>query len=145
MADTTKTIEKLEEVICKEIDETIADGKVNEPKLAVLYKAVDILKDIGEIKGHEDGYSEMGYSMRRMPGYMYDNSYARRGRDGDGDGRYSERPYYMMPYGNTYGNAYEGRGSYDNGMRQQLENLMNKTTNEQEREEIRKMLRQMDR
>lgn len=131
--DTHKTIEKLEEVICKEIDDTIADGKVNEPKLAVLDKAVDILKDLGEIKE-----KEMGYSERYMRNYPMDYPYdGRRGRDGDGDGRYYER----MPYGNAYNNYGYDRNSYENkGMMPELERMMQNAKNEQEREVIRGMM-----
>lgn len=131
MTHTHETLEKLEEVLCKEIDETIVDGKVNEPKLAVLDKAVDILKDIEEITHKGEYEANNGYS-ERYPDYMRRNSYGRYDRDYDRRSSYDYSPYE--------------RASYDNnGMRQQLEKLMQKAQTEQDRDEIREMIRKLER
>lgn len=155
MAERREVLENLLDITSKEVKETIADGKINEPKLSVLYKAVEVWDHADKILKRDQGYSEEMWNYPR----------ARRGRDGDGDGdgRYNERMPYMNgmpydrgsygnygnnmygnPYGNPYGNQYDN--SYDNdGMRQKLEKLMQKAQTEQDREEIRNMIRQLER
>ena len=83
-----------------EIKELNKKGDISPTELERAYKAVDIIKDIKTIEAMEDaGYSNArgnsydGQSNRMYPSYYYDEpgmSNARRGRDGDGDGRYSE-------------------------------------------------------
>ena len=90
-----------------EIKELNKKGDISPTELERAYKAVDIIKDIKTIEAMEDaGYSNArgnsynsydGQSNRMYPGYYYDEpgmSNARRGRDGDGDGRYSEDSSY---------------------------------------------------
>ena len=89
-----------------EIKELNKKGDISPTELERAFKAVDIIKDIKTIEAMEgagysrdssysyDNMSRDGYSQRMMyPGYYYDEpgmSRARAGRDGDGDGRYSE-------------------------------------------------------
>ena len=86
-----------------EIKELNKKGDISPTELERAYRAVDIIKDIKTIEAMEDagrsydGMSRDGYSQRMYPGYYYDEpgmSNARRGRDGDGDGRYSEEGSY---------------------------------------------------
>jgi len=81
-----------------EIKELNKKGDISPTELERAYRAVDIIKDIKTIEAMEEaGYSNDGYSQRMYPGYYYDEpgmSNARRGRDGDGDGRYSEDSSY---------------------------------------------------
>lgn len=87
-----------------EIRELNKKGDISPTELDRAYKAVDIIKDIKTIEAmeqsggsfnysNEDGYSRRGsyenYSNNSYNSYE-GNSNARRGRDGDGDGRYSE-------------------------------------------------------
>lgn len=82
----------------KEIDGIVKKGSLTPQELESLYKAIDVLKDICEIKEKEemmddDGYSERGYSMGwphhndryyDIHSYRNGNSYKR-----DSMGRYS--------------------------------------------------------
>ena len=101
--------------LCENLKDDIKElnkkGDISPTELERAYKAVDIIKDIKTIEAMEDaGGSSAGgsyddYSRRyyRDGGsYRDDGSYnsyegtsnARRGRDGDGDGRYSEEGSY---------------------------------------------------
>jgi len=98
--------------LCESLKEDIKElnkkGDISPTELDRAYKAVDIIKDIKTIEAMEDaGYSYASsyddYSQRyARDGRMSNNSYnsydgmsnARRGRDGDGDGRYSEDASY---------------------------------------------------
>lgn len=87
-----------------EIKELNKKGDISPTELERAYKAVDIIKDIKTIEAMEDaGYSNASsyddYSRRYYRDEASYNSYdgmsnARRGRDGDGDGRYSEEGSY---------------------------------------------------
>lgn len=84
-----------------EIKELNKKGDISPTELQRAYQAVDIIKDIKTIEAMEDaGYSNASsyddYSRRYYrDGNSYDGmSNARRGRDGDGDGRYSEEGSY---------------------------------------------------
>lgn len=88
------------EMLDDELKEIVKKGDISPTELDRAYKAVDIIKDIKTIEAMED-YSYDDYSRRNS--YDGDNmsynmsrdmSYARRGRDGDGDGRYSEDASY---------------------------------------------------
>lgn len=85
------------EMLDDELREVVKKGDMSPTELDRVYKAVDIIKDIKTIEAMED-YSYDDYSRRNSydgDNMSYnmsrDNSYTRRGRDGDGDGRYSER------------------------------------------------------
>ena len=85
------------ELLEDELHDIVRKGEISSTELEGAYKAVDIIKDIKTIEAMED-YSYDDYSRRNSydgENMSYnmsrDNSYARRGRDGDGDGRYSER------------------------------------------------------
>ena len=83
-----------------EIKELTKKGDISPTELDRAYKAVDIIKDVKTIEAMQDaGSSYEGGQSNRMPYpyYYYDEpgvSNARRGRDGDGDGRYSEDGSY---------------------------------------------------
>ena len=102
--------------ICKKEDITTMD-------LDNMYKMVDIVKDITTVeamhKAEQDGYSR-DYSRDYSRGYSEDyanayGSYARRGRDGDGDGRYSEDGSYRR---GSYDRGYSRHGKEENTLRQ---------------------------
>ena len=86
-----------------EIKELNKKGDISPTELERAYKAVDIIKDIKTIEAMEDAGGSYDYSNDNYSRRMYRdgasnasyNSYdgmsnARRGRDGNGDGRYSE-------------------------------------------------------
>ena len=107
----------MKEVLTDQVKKISRKGDAISPQeLDNAYKAVDIIKDIETIyamkKAEEEGYSNAdeysgrSYNYSQDP-YSYDGSYdgrsyasynsyersmdGRRGMDGDGDGRYSER------------------------------------------------------
>lgn len=98
--------------LCENLKDEIKDlnkkGDISPTELDRAFKAVDIIKDIKTIEAMEQSsgnsydYSNDNYSRRGSYDNYSNNSYnsyasyesgmsnARRGRDGDGDGRYSE-------------------------------------------------------
>jgi len=91
--------------LCENLQDQIKElnkkGDISPTELERAYKAVDIIKDIKTIEAMEEAGSSYDmsyddYSRRyyRDGGNSYENSNARRGRDGDGDGRYSEEGSY---------------------------------------------------
>ena len=96
--------------LCERLDdelrEIVKQGDMSPTELDRVYKAVDIIKDIKTIEAMED-YSYDDYSRRNYydgDNMSYNMSMARRGRDGDGDGRYSED--------GSYRRGRDGRGRY---------------------------------
>lgn len=140
-----RVYDKIHDMLCDELEEIAEKKELTTNSLEVLYKGVDILKDISTIKameqeyGDHDGYSrDGGYSngyWNRMPYYMYDdgmttrdNSYARgRGANAprDARGRYSN-------------------DGYSGDTKEELKQMMNRATNDREREAIRKALDSMN-
>ena len=146
-----KVYDQIKDMLCDELEEIAKKKELTTNSLEVLYKGVDILKDISTIKAMEQEYPEEGYSrdggysqgyFGRMPYYMYDeapgNSYARgRGRYANRDsmGRYSSE-------GSSYG---DHMGGYSGDTREELQRIMNSAQNDREREAIRKALDSMNR
>ena len=63
-----KILDKLEERLCRDIEESLHDEKITPATMEMLDKAVDIIKDITTIEAMEeygDDYSEMSYARRR--------------------------------------------------------------------------------
>lgn len=145
-AQDMKVYDQIKDMLCDELEEIAKKKELTTNSLDVLYKGVDILKDISTIKAMEQEYPEEGYSRDsgysqgyygRMPYYMYDDgsSYARgRGSNAQRDsrGRYSSDGYSR--------NSYDG---YSGDTREELSRLMNQAQNEKEREAIRKALDSM--
>ena len=144
-----KVYEQIKDMLCDELEEIAKKKELTTNSLDVLYKGVDILKDISTIKAMEQEYPEEGYSRdgysqgyyARHPFYMYDdgnmvhdgNSYAR-GRNArrDSMGRYSSD-------GRSYDYGYSG------DTKEELQRIMNMAQTDREREAIRKALDSMNR
>lgn len=142
-----KVYEQIKDMLCDELEGIAKKKELTTSSLDVLYKGVDILKDISTIEameqeyGHDEGYSGGYYG--RMPYYMYDdgmggqgNSYARgRGSNArrDSMGRYSSegRSYDYM------------HNDYSGDTKEELQRLMNSAQNDREREAIRRALDSM--
>ena len=150
-----KVYEQIHDMLCDELEEIAKKKELTTNSLEVLYKGIDILKDISTIKAMEqeypdEGYSKDGYSQGygrgyygRMPYYMYDDgvtqgtSYARgRGSNANRDamGRYASE-----------GRSYDYSGNYSGDTKEELQRLMNTAQNDREREAIRKALDSMNR
>ena len=134
--------------LCENLKEDIKElnkkGDISPTELERAYKAVDIIKDIKTIEAMEEsgssyarggsydggsynsyeGNSRDGGQSNRMPYpmYYYDEpgtSHARRGRDGDGDGRYSEaRGRDAMGRYTSRDGGYSGHDEKEQMMRQ---------------------------
>lgn len=116
-----------------EIKELNKKGDISPTELERAYKAVDIIKDIKTIEAMEEAGNSYDSSYDYSRRYYRDggsyNSYeggmsnARRGRDGDGDGRYSEDGSYrrgrdsMGRYASREG-GYSGHEEKEQMMRQ---------------------------
>jgi len=129
----------IKDLIDDELKEISKKGELTDTDLENVYKMVDICKDITTIEAMKESrysrdYSSENYPMSNDGSYRsyrgsYEGSYARRGRDGDGDGRYSERGGYS--------------GHTTEQTREKLEAMMHKAGSEQERESIRRILDQL--
>ena len=153
-----KVYEQIKDMLCDELEEIAKKKELTSNSLEVLYKGVDILKDIKTIESMEmefpsEGYSQDGYSRdggysqgggywNRMPVYAYDDgmghSFARgRGSNArrDSMGRYS-----------SDGRSYDySRDGYSGDTKEELQRIMNNAQNDREREAIRKALDSMNR
>lgn len=140
-------LHRTEELLQNGLKEINNKGELNNASLDILGKTLDAVKDLCEIKEKENpSYGRRGmWEADGSYGRMYNAG--RRGRDGDGDGRYYEgRGYdgYGNNSGGNYGNNY-GNNSYGN--QDIIENLrrdMQNASSEQEREYIRNMIRKYE-
>ena len=115
--------EELKEMLKKELKEIIKKGELSAGSLDTVDKLTHSLKSIETIMAM-DGHSHRSDST-------YDNSYARRGRDGDGDGRYSEGRYSQDR--GSY-NSYEySRDGATKAMKRKLEEMLEEPVNENTR------------
>ena len=140
-------------------------GEVTKESLDYFDKLTHSLKSLEYIMKSEDGGNSYGYSRNyaneysgegysraryRMPmggssygenSYESDASYARRGRDGDGDGRYSERGH-SMNYSER--NSYEySRHTAKEHMIQKLTDMMEDASTEEERKALKRCISQL--
>lgn len=154
-----KVYEQIKDMLCDELEEIAKKKELTTNSLEVLYKGIDILKDIKTIESMDQEYPAEGYSKDsgystnygrgywgRMPYYMYDgdmsyqsgnqgNSYARgRGANANRDsmGRYSNDGYSM-------------NDGYSGDTKEELKRLMSNAQNDRERDAIRKALDSMNR
>ena len=149
-----KTYENLRDMLEKEVMEIEKKGQLDPQSLDNIFKLMTTLKNTDKCIDYEKGGMSFGNRMsydsygRMMPRYAYDSydsydgmSMARRGRDGDGDGRYNESR------DNFRNRSYRGRESYEspNGysrdkartkMVEKLSTLMDDTMSEHERNAI---------
>lgn len=137
-----KVYDDIKNMLCDELEEIAKKKELTTNSLEVLYKGVDILKDISTIEAMEQeyGYSNDGYSGR-MPVYMYDDgsSYAR------GRGRYAQRDS-MGRYadGHDYSRDNYSREGYSrDGMKDELRMMMDRARTDKEREALRKAMDSM--
>lgn len=142
LEDELKKISKKEDLTTSDLDN--------------IYKMVDIVKDVTTVdamkKAEQEGYSR-DYARDYSRGYSEDysnayGSYARRGRDGDGDGRYSEDSSYRrgrdaMGRYTSRDDGYSGHSKEQ--MIEHLQEMMRNARNDEERESYRRAIEQMKR
>lgn len=143
-----KTYENLRDMLDREVADIEKKGSLDPQGLDNLFKLMTTIKNIDKCIDREQGGNSYSYgSYRTMPHYAYGNyydgmSHARRGRDGDGDGRYNESRDNFRDSSyrgwESYENAY-GRYSRDKAkskMVEKLTTLMDDTMSDHERNAI---------
>lgn len=90
---------KLKNMVCDELDK-IADRGLTSGNIEMVYKLVDIKKDIVTTEAmEEDNYSNRrGYSRANYP--MYENGYAHEGATYEDGNSYARRNYSRNGYSN---------------------------------------------
>lgn len=132
-----KVLYELQDLITDEIAEVVNRKTLNAETLCNLDKAVDIYKDIQVIENMDAG----GNAYETGRNYMDEWGYAEGGRSYS-DGMRRNRPMSRAR------NTGTSRGYYDNDdkqrMREHYERELRRATSEQERENIRRMMRELD-
>lgn len=135
-----RVYDQIKDMLCDELEEIAKKKELTTNSLDVIYRSVDVLKDLKTIESMEmefpsEGYSNDGYSGR-MPVYMYDDSasYAR------GRGRYAQRDS-MGRYAD--GHDYSREGYSRDGMKDELRMMMDRARTDKEREALRKAMDSM--
>ena len=121
---------ELKEKLCRELEEVARKPEMGAGDLELIHKLTDTIKNIDKIDALEDdGYSRGGdWEMEGRGRYNRGSSYARRR---DSRGRYtSDRRY--------------SRDDAKDRMIEQMEQLMNGTQNEREREIIKRAMEQLE-
>lgn len=129
---------ELKEKLCRELEEVARKPEMGAGDLELIHKLTDTIKNIDKIDALEDdGYSRGGdWEMEGRGRYNRGSSYARRKRDSMG--RYSRE---------WRDGRMDGRYSRDDAkehMIGQMEQLMNGTQNEREREIIKRAMEQLE-
>ena len=121
---------ELKEKLCRELEEVARKPEMGAGDLELIHKLTDTIKNIDKIDALEDdGYSRDGdWEMEGRGRYNRGSSYARRR---DSRGRYtSDRRY--------------SRDDAKERMIDQMEQLMNGTQNDREREIIKRAMEQLE-
>lgn len=157
-----KVLYEIQDILEDELKKICKKEEISSTDLDNIYKMVDIVKDVTTVgamqKAEQEGYSRdyardssRGYSDDYANAYGSYNSYARRGRDGDGDGRYSEDGSYRRSR-DGMGSFASRDGSYGSYSRhgkeemiEHLKEMMRNARSEDERESYRKAIEQMQR
>lgn len=121
---------ELKEKLCRELEEVARKPEMGAGDLELIHKLTDTIKNIDKIDALEDdGYSRDGdWEMEGRGRYNRGSSYARRR---DSRGRYTSDRRYSRDDAKTH-------------MIDQMEQLMNGTQNEREREIIRRAMEQLE-
>lgn len=121
---------ELKEKLCRELEEVARKPEMGAGDLELIHKLTDTIKNIDKIDALEDdGYSRGGdWEMEGRGRYNRGSSYARRR---DSRGRYTSDRRYSRDDAKTH-------------MIEQMEQMMNGTQNEREREIIKRAMDQLE-
>ena len=121
---------ELKEKLCRELEEVARKPEMGAGDLELIHKLTDTIKNIDKIDALEDGgYSRDGdWEMEGRGRYNRGSSYARRR---DSRGRYTSDRRYSRDDAKTH-------------MIEQMEQMMNGSQNEREREIIRRAMEQLE-
>ena len=89
-----KLYDEVKQLLHKEIDGIVKKGSLTPQELESLYKAIDVLKDICEIKEKESMWDEEGGYSSRMP-WTYDDRYYDIHSYKGSNSRYGQNGYSM--------------------------------------------------
>lgn len=129
----------LKEQLCKELEEYGEKGELTAGTLDVVDKLAHTIKNIDKIiekYEEEEGYSEGSYNN----GSYNDGSYGRGNRTYNIRGSYARGRNAKR---DSMG-RYSRNGSYDNGMVQELRDLMNDAPDERTRREFQSFISKME-
>lgn len=118
----------LRDTLCEELENVAKKDNISTSDLDTIDKLAHSIKNLDKILMGEGSYN----SYDRSYGYdrSYDGSYARRGRDGDNDGRYNE------------GRSRDGY-SRDH-MTDKLRRMMDETSSDRERDTIMRCISKLE-
>ena len=122
---------ELKEKLCDELEEIARKGELGAGDLEIVHKLTDTIKNLDKIEmlEEDDGYSRDGdWEMEGRGRYNRGSSYARRR---DSRGRYTSDRRYSRDDAKTH-------------MIEQMEQMMNGTQNEREREIIKRAMEQLE-
>ena len=131
--------ENLMDMLEREVKEIANKGNLDPQSLDILYK---IMMSIKAANKHMETLEGQGMSQDSYRSYdgnsrrgSYEGAYARRGRDGDGDGRYSEDSFrYSQDRGrSSYGSYGYSRDAATDAMKQKLRTMMEEPISEDAR------------
>lgn len=116
----------LRDTLCEELEKVAKKEEINTSDLDTIDKLAHSIKNLDKILG-ENSYDRHSYDRYYIRGYdrSYDGSYARRGRDGDGDGRYNE-------------------GRSRDAMTDKLRRMMDDTSSDRERDVIMRCISKLE-
>ena len=131
---------QIKDLMCDELEHIARKGELTHNNLEVIDKAVDIIKDIDTINAMQEYIEGNSYDEHYMRGEGYSRMYPvldgysfERGRQRDSMGRYSGR-----------GNSMDGYYAGGSNTKEELQRLMDKATNETEKEAIRVAIESMN-
>ena len=137
-----KTLEKLRDMLCDELDELAEKGELTGGALEAAHKLTDTIKNIDKIciMDEDGGYSQAGdwEAMGRINGrygdYERGNSYANRGKH-----------YVRGHYSRARGRDERGRYSRDGGdLMEHIDMMMEEAETPQEKELIKRFKRELE-
>jgi hypothetical protein len=109
-------LQTLRDNLCEELDKVARKPDITTGDLEIIDKLTHSIKNLDKVMLGNEMIKEYGYSFANEYSGDYSgarNNRGRRGRDGDGDGRYSEERGRNNYDGRSYERSYDNR-SYDN-------------------------------
>lgn len=144
-----KTLEKLRDMLCDELDELAEKGELTGGSLETAHKLTDTIKNIDKIciMDEDGGYSQAGDWEAMGRGHFGD--YSRDGYD-DGGNSYANRgQHYVRGHHSRAGGRRDSRGRYsrDGGgdLMEHIDMMMEEAETPQERELIKRFKKELDR
>lgn len=144
LEELSYTLEDMIEPISKkqDISPTELDNVYKATKTMYYIETIKAMNEYGNSNEYNSYNSYAGGNSNRGNSRAYRGSYTgRMGMDGDGDGRYSERRGRNS--NGRYSNGYSRDDAKDE-MIMNLENMMNESNSEQERQTIRDCIRRIE-